>query len=217
MSFTECWRNNMKKIIFAIIISALLLVSCGEKSADTEAPPVVTNAPDITETIASTETATESESETAAELPDFDFESTPIVGYKTVNVGDEFELEWEGESFATSHPSVCSLDGKKATAHKKGVSLIGAVGEGRAYAVCVLPEGVTEDPMAGTPTLLEVGKTSFVEGFGSSEHYTVSDPEVASLNGQMVEALSPGYVIIDVSNISMPKFFSFIVFDRVTD
>ena len=219
----------MKKLLFIILMAALLLVSCGgktenETAAQTETSVTETQAvtEEITETVeettAETEAATETEAKTpiAAPTGEFDFSEAKIIGYKTVNIGDEFEIDWDGEYFVSSHPSVCSLDGRKVSGIKPGVSLIGAEGTDEAYAVCVLNDGVYEDPSAGTPTLLEVGKTAFVEGFSSSEHFS-SDPSVATLNGSTVEAVSPGYVIIDMSNISMPKLFSFIVFDRLTD
>lgn len=201
----------MKKIIFAVLLAALLLVSCGNSEVNSGTEAVISGETDTTEKI------NETAAETTAAASEFDFEKAAVVGYKTVNAGDTFEIEWKGEEFVSSHPSVCSMDGKKVTAVKKGVSLIGVEGTQQAYAVCVLPEGVSEDPMAGAPTLLEVGKSGFVEGFGSSDHYTSSDPTVAILNGSMVAAQSPGYAVIDVSNISMPKFFSFIVYDRLTD
>lgn len=220
----------MRKLIFVIFMAAILLVSCGGKAENETtaqtAEVIVTETEAVTEEITETaeettpetETATETEAVThlAAPTGEFDFSKANIIEYKTVNVGDEFEIEWDGEYFVSSHPSVCALDGRKVSVIKPGVSLIGVEGTDEAYAVCVLKDGIFEDPSAGTPTLLEVGKTAFVEGFSSSEHFS-SDPSVATLNGSTVEAVSPGYVIIDMSNISMPKLFSFIVFDRNTD
>lgn len=221
----------MKRIIFAVLLCALMLASCGGKSEDVtsevttpdttaeaveETTEVTTAAETTAETAVPETTAPET---TAAEIPadtDFDFQTARIMDCKIVNVGEEFELSWDGTGFVSSHPSVCTVDGKKATALKKGVTLMGKYGSDEAYAICVLPEGGFVDPTAGEPRLLEVGRNEFVEGFSSAEHSS-SDPEVASLSGSTVTAISPGYALIDMSNISMPKLFSFVVFDRNTD
>ncbi|MDD6094787.1 MAG: hypothetical protein PUC29_03480 [Clostridia bacterium] len=194
----------MKKLLIFALALTMLLVSCKGK----------TNNADTTENGTTEPQATETVTEKAA---DFDFENALINGYCIVNIGGTAEIEWESDTLILSRPSVAEVNGKTVTAKAEGVTLIGCEGTDKAYILCVLPDGETQDPMAGTPTLLEVGQTAFVEGFGAADGYSSSNTEAVALEGTTVRAKAPGYAVVDVSNVSMPKFFSFLVFDRTTE
>lgn len=199
----------MKKFIIITLLLSLFLSSCGG-DAQKETAPVT---PD--ETTAETVTDT-----TAAEkIADFDFENAEISSYKIVNAGDKFPLSdfaSDGE-IVSSRPSVAEAESGELSAKSDGVTLIGDLSAGKVTVLCVLPEGQMPEMIAGEPKLLEVGETAFVEGFGSADTYKSSAPDVASLEETTVTAKSPGYAVIDVSNVSMPKMFSFIVYDRVVE
>ncbi len=197
------------RLITAILLLSLILCACGEKpAADT-----TTTSPDTGDIAETTE-------QTAPAGDGFDFVNARIEGYVFANAdGSEVEDPGyvEGGTLVSSHPSVAAVTDGAITPVAPGVTLIGYEGTDSCFLVCVLPEGQSPDMSAGTPSLLEVGSAAFVEGFGSADNFTVSDPSVIELDGATVRAVSPGYAVADVSNISMPKLFSYIVFDRNTD
>ncbi len=194
------------KLIIILLCSALLLVSCGKKeTADTG-----TSAPETTEYTETTENI--------PEASDFDFENAVIEGYVFTNPGETVTLpEYADGEQVSSRPSVAAWENGALTAKSAGTCLAGDTATGKAYIVCSLPEETAPNISAGEPTLLEVGKTSFVEGFASADKFTTSDPDVIALEGTVAKAVGPGYAVVDVSNISMPKAFSFIVFDRTAE
>ena len=205
----KCLKNNAKKIIIIALLLSVLLTSCGGNTVDSDTSAGTS---EQTAAVLTANNDSETEEKTAA----FDFEAAVISSYKILNVGDRLPLSdifTDGE-VVSSHPSVADTDNGEFTAKSAGVTLAGNSADGTATVICVLPEGIMPEMTAGEPTLLEVGKTAFIEGFGSSENYKSSSPDVASIEGTTVTAKAPGYAVIDASNASMPKLFSYIVFDR---
>lgn len=193
----------MKKILVSILLLSLMLCACESTPHSQE------------ETSVNDEATLESTKK--EESFDFDFENARIDGHFILSVGDTVTVAEGSEGITFSHKGIAEVNGSDITAKSTGVTLAGCKSDSTAYAVCVLPDGVAEDTQAEGPTLLEVGDTAFVSGYGSADTFTVSDPEVLELSGISVKALSPGYSVVDASNISMPKYFSYLVFDRNTD
>lgn len=205
----KCLKNKRLlraiSLISALALSAAAFASCGEKEK-AEASQTTAEADTVAPETTSPEEST---------AIDFDFEKAVIADYVIGSIGDTLTIENLPEANSVfSHPRVAEMKDGKFFAKSAGVTLVGFEGADTAYAVCVLPQGVYEEKSAGRPHLLEVGKTYFVEGFGSSDSFSTSNEEVIALDGITAQAVGTGYAVVDASNASMPRLFAFLVFDR---
>ena len=205
----KCLKNKLHlrviSLLSAFALSAAVFASCGEREKE-EASQATAEA----ETVSPETTFPE---ESAA--VDFDFEKAVVADCVIGSIGDTLTIENLPETNCVfSHPRVAEMKDGKLFAKSAGVTLAGFEGTDTAYAVCVLPEGVYEEKSAGRPRLLEVGKTYFVEGFGSSDGFSTSNEEVIALDGITAQAVGAGYAVVDASSASMPRLFAFLVFDR---
>lgn len=202
----------MKKIIFTAIVLSLVCL-CAASCAKDDAVKNDDSEPD-TETVADT-----TEKETEPEKESYDFASCSVSGKVLLESDEEVTLEGYNRFILQKNGIADVSDDGIVRAVSDGVTLLACIDDEndmeKVYVVCVLPEGVRPDPSAPSPELHQMG-TSFPASFGTRNAvFRSSNEEVVTVNDEgNVCFLAPGYAVITVEGVSVPTFYSYIVYEK---